>query len=105
MDPAETWFFHAPVPKDATAASLDVHALIERAAGFGVACDFSHVRFWDLRIDIAERYRQGRVFIAGDAAHSHPDFVRGSPFQADIGSVRFEWGSFGPSEWGRLEPT
>jgi 4-hydroxyisophthalate hydroxylase len=74
VDPAQTWFFHAPVARDATAASLDAHALIERAAGAGVACDFQHVGFWDLRIDIAERYRQGRVFIAGDAAHSHPPY-------------------------------
>jgi 2-polyprenyl-6-methoxyphenol hydroxylase-like FAD-dependent oxidoreductase len=74
VDPEQTWFFHAPVPKDATAASLDAHALIERAAGFGVACEFEHVGFWDLRIDIADRYRQGRVFIAGDAAHSHPPY-------------------------------
>ncbi len=74
VDPAGTWFFHAPVHKNATAANLDAHALIERAAGFGVACDFRHVGFWDLRIDIAERYRQSRVFIAGDAAHSHPPY-------------------------------
>jgi 2-polyprenyl-6-methoxyphenol hydroxylase-like FAD-dependent oxidoreductase len=74
VDPAETWFFHAPLPKDATAALLDAHALIERAAGSGVMCDFQHVGFWDLRIDIADRYRQGQVFIAGDAAHSHPPY-------------------------------
>ena len=74
VDPAQTWFFHAPVHRAATAASLDVHALIERAAGSGVACDFQHVGFWDLRINIADRYRQGRVFIAGDAAHSHPPY-------------------------------
>ena len=30
--------------------------------------------FWDLRIDIADRYRQGRVFIASNAAHSHPPY-------------------------------
>jgi 4-hydroxyisophthalate hydroxylase len=74
VDPADTWFFHAPVPAGATAASLDAHALIERAAGFSVACDFQHVGLWDLRIDIADRYREGRVFIAGDAAHSHPPY-------------------------------
>ena len=74
VDPAGTWFFHAPVAKDATAASFDTHALIERAAGSSVACDFQHLGFWDLRIDIADRYRQGRVFIAGDAAHSHPPY-------------------------------
>ncbi len=74
VDPAETWFFHAPVHKFATTANLDAHALIERAAGFGVACDFQHAGFWDLRINIADRYRQGRVFLAGDAAHSHPPY-------------------------------
>lgn len=74
VDAAGTWFFHAPVPDGATADSLDAHALIERAAGFGVACDFQHVGFWDLRINIADRGRQGRVFIAGDAAHSHPPY-------------------------------
>jgi 4-hydroxyisophthalate hydroxylase len=74
VDADEAWFFHAPVPRDATAATLDAHALIERAAGSGVACDFQHVGFWDLRIDIADSYRRGRVFIAGDAAHSHPPY-------------------------------
>jgi 4-hydroxyisophthalate hydroxylase len=74
VDPAETWFFHAPVHKSAAAANLDAHTLIERAAGFGVTCDFQHIGFWDLRIDVAERYRRGRVFIAGDAAHSHPPY-------------------------------
>jgi len=74
VDAAETWFFHAPVPKDATAANLDAHALIERAAGFALACTFSHVGFWDLRVDIADTYQRGRAFIAGDAAHSHPPY-------------------------------
>ena len=74
VDAAETWFFHAPVDQGATAAGPGAHALIERAAGSAVACDFQHVGLWDLRIDIAERYRQGRVFIAGDAAHSHPPY-------------------------------
>ncbi len=74
VDADETWFFHAPVRKDATAANFDARALIERAAGFGVACEFQHVGFWDLRIDIADSYRRGQVFIAGDAAHSHPPY-------------------------------
>jgi len=74
VDAAETWFFHAPVPKDATVANLDAHSLIERAAGFSLACDFQHVGFWDLRVDIADTYQRGRVFIAGDAAHSHPPY-------------------------------
>jgi 2-polyprenyl-6-methoxyphenol hydroxylase-like FAD-dependent oxidoreductase len=74
VDGADTWFFHAPVSKDATSENLDVPALIERAAGFPIACDFQHLGFWDLRVNIADTYRQGRVFIAGDAAHSHPPY-------------------------------
>jgi hypothetical protein len=74
VDATETWFFHAPVPQDATAANFDVHALIERAAGFPAACAFEHVGFWDLRVNVAETYRQGLAFIAGDSAHSHPPY-------------------------------
>ena len=74
VDPAETWFFHAPVPEDTTAATLDAHALIERATGFPTACEFEHVGFWDLRVNVAGSYQRGRAFIAGDAAHSHPPY-------------------------------
>ncbi len=74
VDATDTWFFHAPVPKDATSDNLDAHAVIEDAAGFPMTCDFQHVGFWDLRVDIADTYRHGRILIAGDAAHSHPPY-------------------------------
>jgi 4-hydroxyisophthalate hydroxylase len=74
VDGTDTWFFHAPVPSDATSANLDAHAVIQGAAGFPVACEFQHLGFWDLRVDTADTYRHGRVFIAGDAAHSHPPY-------------------------------
>jgi 4-hydroxyisophthalate hydroxylase len=74
VDATDTWFFHAPVPKDATTENLDAHAVIERAAGFPIAADFQHLGFWDLRVDIADTYQRGRLFIAGDAAHSHPPY-------------------------------
>lgn len=74
IDVEEGWFFHAPVPKNTTRDNYDFHALLQRVAGFEFAVDFDYVGFWDLRIDIAEQYRVGRVFIAGDAAHSHPPY-------------------------------
>jgi 4-hydroxyisophthalate hydroxylase len=74
VDAAHTWFFHAPVPADATAATLDTHALVEQAAGFPVECEFGYVGLWDMRVDIADTYQHGRAFIAGDAAHSIPPY-------------------------------
>jgi len=70
----QNWFFHAPVSPDEADARPAVHALIEKAAGFPVKCDFAHVGFWDLRVEVASRYREGRIFIAGDACHSHPPY-------------------------------
>ena len=74
IDVGEGWFFHAPVPRDATKEGFDFKGLIEAAAGFSFACEFDYVGFWDLRVAVAEQYQVGRVFIAGDAAHSHPPY-------------------------------
>jgi 2-polyprenyl-6-methoxyphenol hydroxylase-like FAD-dependent oxidoreductase len=74
IDAQEGWFFHAPVPADTTRDNFDFTALLHKVAGFEFACAFDHVGFWDLRVAVAERYRAGRVLIAGDAAHSHPPY-------------------------------
>ena len=74
VDVGEGFFFHAPVPPDTTRDNYDFHGLMQRAAGFNFACEFDYVGFWDLRIAVAEKYQVGRVFIAGDAAHSHPPY-------------------------------
>jgi 2-polyprenyl-6-methoxyphenol hydroxylase-like FAD-dependent oxidoreductase len=74
VDVGESWFFHSPVPADTTRDNYDFHGLLQKAAGFSFACDFDYVGFWDLRIAVAETYQAGRIFIAGDAAHSHPPY-------------------------------
>jgi 2-polyprenyl-6-methoxyphenol hydroxylase-like FAD-dependent oxidoreductase len=74
VDLGESWFFHSPVPANTTRDNYDFHGLLQKAAGFSFACDFDYVGFWDLRIAVAENYQAGRVFIAGDAAHSHPPY-------------------------------
>jgi 2-polyprenyl-6-methoxyphenol hydroxylase-like FAD-dependent oxidoreductase len=74
VDVGEGWFFHAPVPSDTTPQPADVHELLQRAAGFTFPCEFEHVGFWDLRVEMATRYRQDLAFIAGDASHTHPPY-------------------------------
>jgi 2-polyprenyl-6-methoxyphenol hydroxylase-like FAD-dependent oxidoreductase len=74
IDVGEGWFFHAPVPADTTKENFDFLGLVQKAAGFEFSCEFEHVGFWDLRTAVAQDYQVGRVFIAGDAAHSHPPY-------------------------------
>jgi 2-polyprenyl-6-methoxyphenol hydroxylase-like FAD-dependent oxidoreductase len=74
IDVGEGFFFHAPVPRDTTRDNFDFQALLEEATGFPFKAEFDHLGFWDLRVAVAERYQVGRVFIAGDAAHSHPPY-------------------------------
>lgn len=74
IDVGEGWFFHAPVPAGTTTENYDFKGFIQRVAGFPFAAEFDHLGFWDLRVAVAEKYRVGRVFIAGDAAHSHPPY-------------------------------
>ncbi|MHB2266031.1 FAD-dependent monooxygenase [Aliihoeflea sp. PC F10.4] len=74
VDLGNTWFFHAPVPADTTRDNFDFKAYLHRAAGADFDVEFEHIGFWDLRFAIADTYRKGRVFVAGDAAHSHPPY-------------------------------
>ena len=74
IDVGEGWFFHAPVPAGSKRDGFDFRGLMQEAAGFEFACELDYVGFWDLRVAVAENYQVGRVFIAGDAAHSHPPY-------------------------------
>jgi 2-polyprenyl-6-methoxyphenol hydroxylase-like FAD-dependent oxidoreductase len=74
IDVGEGFFFHAPVPANATKENFDYHGLLQRAAGLPFAAEFDYVGFWDLRVSVAERYQVDRILIAGDAAHSHPPY-------------------------------
>jgi 2-polyprenyl-6-methoxyphenol hydroxylase-like FAD-dependent oxidoreductase len=74
VDLGTTWFFHAPVPPETTRDNFDFRALVYEAAGGEFDVAFEHVGFWDLRFAVADSYRSGRAFVAGDAAHSHPPY-------------------------------
>jgi len=59
---------------DTTTEKYDFRAVVNRAAGVDFKAEFDDVGFWDLKVAVADRYQAGRVFIAGDAAHSHPPY-------------------------------
>ncbi len=74
VDLGTTWFFHAPVPPDTNRDNFDFRGFMHGAAGAEFDIEFEHIGFWDLRFAVADSYRAGRLFIAGDAAHSHPPY-------------------------------
>lgn len=74
IDLGESFFFHAPIPRDTNRENFDFMAPLRRAAGFDFACEFDYSGFWELRNEVAETYRAGRILIAGDAAHTHPPY-------------------------------
>ncbi|HEY4031490.1 MAG TPA: FAD-dependent monooxygenase [Caulobacteraceae bacterium] len=70
-----TWFFHAPAPPGARpGADVDLAPYLQQAVGAPFDVAFEHVGYWDLRVAAADRYRSGPIFVAGDAAHSHPPY-------------------------------
>src|SRR5581483_6067548 len=74
VDLSGTWFFHAPVPAGTTRDNFDFRRLLCEAAGADFDVEFEHIGFWELRFAMADACRSGRIFIAGDAAHSHPPY-------------------------------
>jgi hypothetical protein len=74
VDLGTTWFFHAPVPLGTTKDNYDFRQLLFGAVGAEFDVEFEHIGLWNLRFAVADNYRAGRIFIAGDAAHSHPPY-------------------------------
>ena len=74
VDHGKSWFFHTPVPLGTTRETGDFKTLLYEAVGKEFPLDLTYIGFWELRTALADTYRAGRVFIAGDAAHSHPPY-------------------------------
>lgn len=74
VDLGNTWFFHAPVPPGTTATNFDFEGYVQQAVGRKFDLQIEYTGFWELRFALAKAYRSGRVFVAGDAAHSHPPY-------------------------------
>jgi 2-polyprenyl-6-methoxyphenol hydroxylase-like FAD-dependent oxidoreductase len=72
VDGKELFAFHRVLPLDVDPASLDAEAVVRSsfgAGGAGVDVDVLAVHPWRAHLMVAERYRAGPLFFAGDAAH------------------------------------
>jgi putative polyketide hydroxylase len=70
--PEGGWAWFAPTPEDP--AGADWADLVSRAIepDAGVRVDVLRVQHWVMNAFVAERFRQGRVLLAGDAVHAIP---------------------------------
>lgn len=64
QDSARHWTLHASVERPE-----DMAAQFERTVGVPIPYELLYVGAWKLNLLLADRYRFGRVFLAGDSAH------------------------------------
>jgi hypothetical protein len=90
MDMKDQWLAIANgVP--AEIGQADPHALIRGLVGAAIDAEVFGTYPWTARMLLAESYRNGRVFLAGDAAHLNPPWG-GHGFNTGIGdAVNIGW--------------
>ena len=65
----DTWLHHSLMPPDADLDNHDAAAAIRAGFGFDIDYQVLGQERWTARAMVAERYRDRRVFLCGDAAH------------------------------------
>jgi 2-polyprenyl-6-methoxyphenol hydroxylase-like FAD-dependent oxidoreductase len=68
VDGRERWRLSIEYPRDKL-AEMDPTAVVRTALGADLPFEILHVRPWAGHRVVAERYREGRVFLAGDSCH------------------------------------
>lgn len=67
----DIWTLHVPLPGGTETADIDPDALVRDFAGTDFEFDVLVHNAWAPQLLLADRYSQGRVFLAGDAAHQY----------------------------------
>ena len=90
MDLEDRWWLIAN-GVSAEAGHADPHALITGLVGAEIEAELLGTDPWIARMLLADRYRDGRVFLVGDAAHLNPPWG-GHGFNTGIGdAVNIGW--------------
>lgn len=75
MDTGDRWFFMPTgVPEGGRLADAEASDLIRRATGIALPYEILSTDEWVASRFVSNTYRQGRVFLIGDACHLHPPF-------------------------------
>ncbi|MBY8863409.1 FAD-dependent monooxygenase [Nocardia sp. CA2R105] len=70
QDEEETWTLHGLVPPDTELGNIDPVEFIHRVCGAPVEVDEILAQsIWQPNVLLADHYRKGRIFLAGDACH------------------------------------
>ncbi len=65
----DTWTLHVPLPAGLDPATLDPRAFLFANIGAEFDCEILVANAWAPRLALAQRYGDGRVWLAGDSAH------------------------------------
>lgn len=75
MDSGDRWFFMPTgLSPDVQVTKNTAAALIRRATGIDLPYEVLSIDEWVAHRVVADRYRDRRVFLAGDACHLHPPY-------------------------------
>lgn len=75
IDGRETWLAHCTLPPGVEHDDFDWRQGVRDLLGYEAQFELLAAEKWRLTRAVAERYRVGRVFLAGDAAHAWPPFA------------------------------
>jgi 2-polyprenyl-6-methoxyphenol hydroxylase-like FAD-dependent oxidoreductase len=71
QDDLDTWTLQTRWPRDVAPDAVDPPALLRGFAGRDLPCEILVANAWTPHLLVAERYGEGRVLLAGDAAHQY----------------------------------